>query len=105
MGIAINYERRRPAEKVFNEWIARRRIQLDAALYELEMFRAMSWPHNSRLMQPEITTACMFAYIKRIEPDAVPAGNYPNLERLSSECEATPAFVACPEIQSTSRLS
>src|SRR5262249_26243990 len=37
--IAINYERRRPAEKLFDDWIKRCRGQLDAALHELEAFR------------------------------------------------------------------
>ena len=34
--IAINYERRRPREMIFVDWIARCRAQLDAALSELE---------------------------------------------------------------------
>ena len=95
--IAINYERRRPAEKVFDDWIARCRIQLDAALNELEAFRRSDWPGSGGLMQPEITTACMFAYVRRVEPDALPAGRYPSLEQLSATCERQPAFMACPQ--------
>jgi glutathione S-transferase len=95
--IAINYERRRPSAKIFDDWIARCREQLDAALAELERFKANDWPSRDRPMQVEITTACMSAYVMRVEPDAVPAGRYPNLERLSRECELTPAFRACPQ--------
>ena len=95
--IAINYERRRPTGKVFDDWIARCREQLDAALAELERLKTTDWPGHDRPMQIEITTACMFAYVMRVEPDAVAAGSYPNLERLSRECEMTPAFRACPQ--------
>ena len=95
--VAINYERRRPAEKVFDDWITRCRVQLDAALNELEAFRQSDWPTHGRLMQPEITTACMLAYVRRVEPGAVPAGRYPGLEQLSAACENHPAFIACPE--------
>jgi glutathione S-transferase len=100
--VAINYERRRPSDKVFEEWIARCREQMTAALRELEAFRLTDWPKRNRLMQPEITTVCMLAYVRRVEPDAVSVGSYPNLEYLSRECEATPAFRACPEIAGAS---
>jgi len=95
--VAINYERRRPAEKVFDDWITRCRSQLDAALGELEAFRKSDWPEAGRLMQPEITTACMFGYVRRTEPDALPVGRYPSLDYLSSTSEKQPAFIACPE--------
>lgn len=93
--IAINYERRRPAEKIFSDWIARCQSQLDAALLELDGFLVMD--HQERIMQPEITTACMIAYVRRAEPQALPRGRYPKLDQLSLACEAHPAFAACPE--------
>jgi len=95
--VAINYERRRPVEKVLDDWIKRCRGQLDADLWELETFRKPDWPDAGRLMQPEITTACMVGYVRRVEPDALPAGRYPSLDDLSSSCEGHPAFIACPE--------
>jgi glutathione S-transferase len=95
--IAINYERRRPSNKIFDEWLKRCRDQLDAALAELERFRAFDWPSRDRLMQIEVTAVCMYGYVKRVEPDALPAGRYPNLEGLSHQCEMVPAFKACPE--------
>jgi glutathione S-transferase len=94
--IAINYERRRPAERVFDDWINRCRLQLDAALKELDAF-GLLLADGHTLKQIEITTACTYAYVKRVEPDAVIAGRYPNLERLSSACEARPEFMACPQ--------
>lgn len=96
--VAIAYERRRPSEKIFADWIRRCRIQLDAALLELEDFRRSFWSDRGRLMQPEITAACMFGYVRRIEPDSLPSGRYPGLEELSAACENHPAFIACPEV-------
>jgi glutathione S-transferase len=94
--IAINYERRRPAEKVFQDWIARCQTQLDGALRELDAFhQVMHRPE--RMLQPAITTACMIGYVRRVEPRALPSGSYPTLEQLSLACEAHPAFAACPE--------
>src|SRR6201987_4336543 len=74
--IAINYERRRPGDRILVDWIVRCRMQLDAALSELESFKRLSWPIHDRLMQPDITTACMLGYVRRVEPDALPEGRY-----------------------------
>jgi len=46
------------------------------------------------LKQTEITTACMFGYLKRVELDAVSGGCYPLLDRLSAACEAREEFMA-----------
>jgi glutathione S-transferase len=94
--IAINYERRRPAEMIFAAWIERCRSQLSAALAELDSFRLeLTAPRAPQ--QIEITSACTYAYIGRIAPDVVPVGRYPWLERLSSVCEMQPEFLACPQ--------
>jgi glutathione S-transferase len=92
--IAINYERRRPAERVFADWINRCRSQLDAALKELDAFD-WSLSEDQPLMQIEITAACAYAYVRRVEPDAV--GRFARLQRLSTACEARNEFIACPE--------
>jgi glutathione S-transferase len=94
--IAINYERRRPAEKVSVDWLSRCRWQLGAALGELEAFRLELSSHRT-LRQIEITAACTYAYVRRVEPDIVSSGHYPGLERLSAACEARPQFAACPQ--------
>lgn len=94
--VAINYERRRPVGLVFDDWISRCRIQLDAALAELDAAR-LALSHDIPLRQVEITTACAFAYIGRVEPDAVRGGRYPSLEDLSSNCERRDEFMACPQ--------
>ena len=94
--IAINYERRRPQEMIFVDWIARCRAQLDAALSELEGLN-LELGDLRPLKQTEITTACMFGYIKRVEANAVSGGRHPLLDRLSAVCEAREEFKACPQ--------
>jgi hypothetical protein len=49
---------------------------------------------DERLMQPDITVTVMLGYLRLRLPDALPAGRYPGLERLSAACEALPAFIA-----------
>lgn len=94
--IAINYERRRPAERIFGEWIERCSSQLSAALIELESLR-LELTSCRVPQQIEITSACTYAYISRVTPDVVPVGRYPWLERLSSVCEMRQQFLACPQ--------
>src|SRR3984893_192719 len=95
--IAISYERRRPSERIFFDWIARCRTQLDAALAELDSFKRLSWPIHDRLMQTDITTACMLGYVRRVEPGALLDGRYPYLEELAARCEQHSVFKACPQ--------
>jgi glutathione S-transferase len=95
--IAISYERRRPSERIFVDWIARCWTQLDAVLAELDSFKRSSWPVHDRLMQTDITTACMLGYVRRVEPGALQDGRYPYLEELAARCEEHSAFKACPQ--------
>jgi glutathione S-transferase len=96
MAIAINYERRKAPESIAAAWIARRRQQLDTALDELEAF-GLPRSADHGLNQVIITTACMFGYVRRVEPDAAAPDRYRQLDRLSAGCEAMPAFLACPQ--------
>ena len=92
--IAINYERRRPAERIYVDWLTRCRSQLDAALDELEAFRLALLDHQP-LRQVEITAACTYGNVRRVEPDAISSGRYAWLDRLSVACEARQQFRAC----------
>ena len=94
--IAINYERRRPAALISIDWISRCRMQLEAALDELESF-GLQFPSDQRLMQVEITTACAYAYIERVEPDAIATDRCPKLAGLSGSCEGLRPFRVCPQ--------
>jgi glutathione S-transferase len=93
--IAITYERRKPAAKIDETWIARCRGQQEAALAELARRFAGGKAGAGRLMQPEITVATMLGYVRLRQPETLPAGRYPALEVLSDWAEAHPAFKAC----------
>jgi glutathione S-transferase len=94
--IAITYERRKPAAKIDEAWIARCRGQQEGALAELNRrFAGRPAPDETRLMQPEITVAAMLGYLHLRQPETLPAGRYPALEALSAWAEAYPAFIAC----------
>jgi glutathione S-transferase len=93
--IAITYERRKPAAKIDETWIARCRGQQEAALAELARRFAGGKAGAGRLMQPEITVATMLGYLRLRQPETLPAGRYPALEAVSAWAEAHPAFKAC----------
>jgi glutathione S-transferase len=92
---AVAYERLlRPADKVHQPWIERCQGQLAGALAVLEALPQLPWLLGARLMQPDITVGALLGYMRLRVPDALPAGRYPALERLSAACEALPAFMA-----------
>ena len=92
---AVAYERiLRPPDKIYPPWIERCQGQLAGALDALEALPRSPWFLRERQMQPDITVAVMLGYLRLRVPDALPAGRYPGLERLSAACEALPAFVA-----------
>jgi glutathione S-transferase len=92
---AIVYERTlRPADKVFAAWIDRCRTQVDGGLAALQAVTGTGWYLKDRPMQPDITVACVIAYLRDRVPEAMPAGRYPALERLAGACEVLDAFVA-----------
>jgi glutathione S-transferase len=98
--VAITYERRKPAAKIDETWIARCRGQQEGALAELDRRFAAAKPDETRLMQPEITVATMLGYLRLRQPETLPAGRYPALEALSTWAEAHPAFKTClPTLQ------
>ena len=96
--IAISYERRRPASQQSADWVDRCRVQIEAALGELEA----GWSTSKRPTQAEVTTATMLAYVRRVEPAIVASGRYPRLERMATDCEGLPAFRACPLVDGAS---
>lgn len=93
--VAITYERRKPAAKIYDTWIDRCRGQQEGALAVLDCRFGAVKAEGSRLMQPEITVAAILGYVRLREPDTLPRGRYPALEALSARAEAHPAFKAC----------
>ncbi len=90
--IAISYERRRPAAQQSAGWVDRCRVQIEAALGELEA----GWSTATKTTQADITTATMLAYARRVEPAIAAEGRYPRLDRMAADCEGLEAFRACP---------
>jgi glutathione S-transferase len=81
----------RPAAYRYPEWIERCRTQARGAIATLA---AEPWPHDERLDQAQITTACMIRYLQISGTDLMPPGSYPSLDALSARCEARPQFQA-----------
>ncbi len=93
--MAISYERyRRPPETIYPPWIDRLREQLDGALAALEALPQNPWLVGSTISQADITVAAMLGYLQLYLPDFLPARRYKSLEKLSTLCEAEPAFIA-----------
>lgn len=95
-GVAQLYERAfRPEEKRHEDWVARCRKQMDAALDVLEHEAAAldgtgGWLGGERLTQADITVACAATFLHealQLDPDRRPA-----LMRQVARCEALPAF-------------
>jgi glutathione S-transferase len=91
--MAIAYERRRRADKIDQDWLARVREQLDSALAALD--RSLTLQPQDGPTQAAITTATALGYVRLREPDAHAPGRYAALDLLSARCEATAPFRAC----------
>jgi glutathione S-transferase len=92
--IAIAYERRKPADKIDESWVARCRGQQEGALTELERRYGETVPGGGRLMQSEITVAAMLGYVRLRQPETLAPGRYRVLEAFLARAEADPAFKA-----------
>jgi glutathione S-transferase len=93
--VASVYERRREPSKIDLGWIGRYRDQIEAGLGELDQRAALQlWP-PSRLLQPVISIAAMFGFIRLYLPEAAPVGRFAALDRLAAWAEGQPALIAC----------
>jgi glutathione S-transferase len=94
---SIVYERfLRPAEKRFEPWLERCRMQVESGLAALEaMTPERGWYLGGpAARQPDITVACVLAYLPLRARDLFPVARYPRLERLLAEAEELPEFAA-----------
>jgi len=94
--VGLAYERRRPAELRWQEWVERLRQQMQLALDQLEAALTGEWLVGSRMTQADISAAVTVGFIRFVLPDEWPAARYPALERLAARLEATSAFLAVP---------
>jgi len=96
-GIAQVYEKIfRPPEKSHRPWTERCRLQMEAALAELDKYceaRGPSqWLLGEHLTQADVTTACVFAYLNEALELQASGPAYSAISKLSACCEALPEF-------------
>jgi glutathione S-transferase len=97
--VQIHYERdRRPAEKVYEPWLARVIGQANAAFAELESAaaRAHPWLQGPRMNAADVVVACAWRFGQHYDAREVPAASYPALVAYSQRAEALPEFVSSP---------
>lgn len=93
-GVAQVYERAfRPEEKRHQPWVDRCRTQMLGALTELEkasIARNDQWLLTEKMMQVDITIACVFTFLQ--DAAKLDASAFPSLLALVTCCEALPEF-------------
>ncbi|WP_313952261.1 glutathione S-transferase family protein [Accumulibacter sp.] len=99
--VAMEYERKRPAELQWPDWSSRLRGQMRQAFAMLEERMAGvsgtgGFLHGGRLTQADVTTVAGIGFVRTIQPDEWPRGQYPALEALAARLEASAAFTAVP---------
>jgi glutathione S-transferase len=96
-GVLQVYERVfRPEQKRHEPWVDRCRVQMSAALGELDRYlgaRGVSqWLVGKRMTQADITVVCAFTFLNdalRIAADPV---MFQSLATLAARCESMPVF-------------
>ena len=88
----------RPPEKRHEAWVTRCRLQMTAALDELEK-RATAVPHGawlagSRMTQADITVTCVFAFLDEAMDLNQGNSTYSALRATCARCEALEEFQA-----------
>jgi glutathione S-transferase len=88
----------RPADKRHDPWVERCRRQMHAALTDLERICAarvtQEWLTGPRMMQADITVACVSTFLTEALGIRAAAGEYPSLFARVGRCEASPIFQA-----------
>jgi glutathione S-transferase len=95
--VAQVYERVfRPEAKRHEPWVDRCRLQMSAALGEIDRYvgeRGVArWLVGDRMTQADITSVCAFTFLNdtlRVAADPV---MYRSLATLAARCESLPAF-------------
>lgn len=98
---AVYEVRRRPAEKVHEPWRQHLLNQARGGLAALEAAAAQIGPAHPWLLGEDfgladVTLAVTISFLRVMQPELVPPGAYPALEKLTAACEAMPAFKANP---------
>lgn len=94
--VALEYERKRPADLQWPDWTSRLRGQMRQALAMLEARLDGDFLVGGRLSQADISTVVGIGFIRYVLPHEWPVGEYPALEHLAGRLEASEAFLAVP---------
>jgi len=95
--VAAIYEvRRRPAEKVHEPWRQHLLGQANGGLKALEATTPHPWLQGEHFSMADVTASVTVSFLRVMLPELLPPGVYPNLEALTTACEALPAFKAHP---------
>jgi glutathione S-transferase len=106
--VQILYEHMvRPSEKLHQPWVERVTGQLLAACDGLEsaLGRRALAATNGTINQAGVSVAVAWHFMQQMQPEIVPAANYPHLRAFSLQAEALPEFIAAPHGSSTYRSS
>ncbi|EXI68517.1 MAG TPA: glutathione S-transferase family protein [Candidatus Accumulibacter phosphatis] len=94
--VAIEYERKRPAERQWPDWTGRLRAQMRQAFAMLEERLDGDFLFGGGLTQADISAVAGIGFIRHVLPHEWPAGTWPALEGLAARLEASEAFRAVP---------
>lgn len=89
------YERdRRPADKIYRDWVDNCDNQTGTALAALDGWIAENgnWVHGSHMTLADIDAVVAFDFITMVGPHVLEGDPYPALAGLSQRCNALPAF-------------
>ena len=92
--VALSYEsRRRPPEKVWDQWVERLSGQVTGGLDAMEQsLQGMDWLVGEKMTLADVTAVCAFDSAAMIAPELVTEDRYPRLASLSERCAELPAF-------------
>src|SRR5207237_888064 len=84
--VAVNAEKRRPADKQSSEWMARQQGKVDRALKMIsEDLGNKSWCTGDLYNLSDIAVGCTLGYLDLRMPDLNWRKLYPNLEKLADK--------------------
>ena len=99
--VSSSYERnRRPAEKVYREWVDRCDRQTESGLQALEVLAAATagqWLHGAEVTLADITAVVAHDFVSASAPDVMERNSLPALAALSAKANSMAPFAeTCP---------
>ena len=96
--VQIEYERKRPKDKQYQQWRDRIQSQLTTAYDLIEPYAANTddWLIDQHFSQADLTICVAWQFTHFVIPDAVDIDSYPAISALSQRAEARPEFMDTP---------